>query len=144
MKFRASEVTNSSSTSFMVFIPEKLEIQKFLHLIPEQSKKDYKEWITNEDPEAESLEDMVVSQFGLIASDVMTYCEDGVEYIAYWAVLDILEELELVIRKWDSSMGCGAIFNISNKEIQDKIDQIVDGQWGIRHGGWGSKDGETI
>jgi len=144
MKYKASEVTNSSSTSFMVYIPPNLDIRKFLHLIPEQIHKDYEDQSKHYDGAIDPLSKLVVERFEMAQEYVSSSVYDESMYQSDRALMSILQELDLIIDEWDSCLGGGQLINIGHSTIQDGVKNIKEGNWGIRHGGWGSKDGDTI
>jgi hypothetical protein len=138
MKIKRDFVTNSSSCSYLVFIPDGFEIDKFLHLIEESSIEELVEndWYDSE--EFKCKEDVLnkvkekindLQQYGSIHQD------DGVYYI----IGEIFRKLDLVLGEPETGGGdgSGAIMNINGTHYREKLTAIIKGGWGIKHGGWG-------
>ena len=127
MKIKSDFVTNSSSTSYIVCIPEKFDIDMFISLLSDMDEIDNKELFYNK------IKDVVkeLKDYG-----TLDQYENELEF---YRLSDLLSELELDVLSYDSPSDCGVIININCQKFRNKSDIIQSGGWGIKHGGWGIK-----
>jgi len=146
MKIKSDFVTNSSSTSYLVYIPDNFKIEKFRDMILEHFDEDLKEALDCFEPNDDgdlTIDEIIEKLFkefnDLISSGVSYQYENNFYYI----MNDLLDKLDLVLdTEENSSSDNGVITNINSKILKNKIKTIKDGGWGIKFGGWGheSKD----
>lgn len=138
MKIKSDFITNSSSTNYLVFIPDNFDITKFYHLIDERRIKDIlndKVFCCNPVSDREDI-------FKIIKQDFDTLIILGCIYEAretYYSILDIVQELELELTGFNisSSNGKSTMVNVNATDRKEDIKRIMSGGWGIKHGGWG-------
>lgn len=127
LKVKSEFVTNSSSTSYVIFLPTNFNIGEFFHLLG----KDWADYNEEEKEEIKLLMKVLVKS--LIEGDVVG--EDGDD--AFWMARNIFIELDLVISSWSSGPDNGTIININSKDVKDRAEIIKKGGWGVKYGGWG-------
>jgi len=140
MKLKQDFITNSSSASYLTFIPDGFDVDKFIKLIPEykiEELLDTENYYGNEQyKDKQSLLDAVKKGFdSLINTGTVSYWDDEV----FWIIQDILEKLDLIIDEPETGGGdgSGAIININGADNKSKLKTILEGGWGLKHGGWG-------
>ena len=133
MKIKSDFVTNSSSTSYLVYIPEKFDINNFTNLILESS--DIDDYLEDDESKEEFL-DRFKEEFNYLLASGSSYQYDN---RFYYMLVDLFEKLELNVESWDTSSENGMIINVNSNEIKKSIEVIKSGGWGIKYGGWGQK-----
>ena len=141
MKIKSDFVTNSSSTSYLVCLPDNFDITKFLHIIDPENSWWFEEYLdASEEVKKEIMEKLKERLIKLnekLLKHTNIYEYDS-EYDAYHVFIKLLEELDLIIDSWDTSSDNGMICGVD----LEKVERIKNGGWGIKHGGWGVKSGE--
>lgn len=143
MKIKQDFITNSSSTSYLVYIPDNFDIRKFKDMIKVNFQDDVTEYCDNI-PDKPITEDEFFQFFfnefnNLIKQgDLYQYDNSQLFYLAS----NIIDELELVLSDEPTGSDAGLIQNVNVKIIKEKINTIKSGGWGLKYGGWGheSKD----
>jgi hypothetical protein len=133
MKRKLDFVTNSSSTSYLVFMPDNFEIRKFKDMILTRCEADLRDYCDGL-PLEEGLEKFFKEFDDFINSgDFYQYEHD----FSFYLMSSILNELELIITEESTGSDDGSIQNLNVKVIRDKIETIKSGGWGLKYGGWG-------
>jgi hypothetical protein len=125
VKIKGDFVTNSSSTSFIVYIPDNFNIDEFFHLI---DGWDYIEDDAEMTKEELRMNIKKLEEVGSI---------DEWHNLGFWLLPDLLHELELIITHWETGSLGGKLININSKPLKEGVEVIKSGGWGIKHGGWG-------
>lgn len=143
MKVKSDFITNSSSSNYLVFIPDNFDIEKFIHLITDEDVKDYID-INAGDDETEYKEKYKTKEG--ILDDIrkeIKYLIDGGEifqsYVIYFLMTSLLKELDLVISDYEGNQMTdgGSMINLNTQLRRENISKIISGGWGLKHGGWG-------
>lgn len=138
MKVKMGFVTNSSSTSYLVFIPDKFELTKFVHLIDDDFKEMFLEGEDEHDPEM-TYDSYIQGIFDKLKKNGMIgECD---QRLAYYGLIEILRNLELVVHSWDDGPDAGRIIDLNSIKMIKDVKRIAGGGWGVKHGGWGSMSG---
>ena len=114
MKIRNGFVSNSSSSSYLVVIPEKFDVKEFLN------KKNID--IENLDFEVENIDELIEKINGYINEGKIWECENYEEF--YW-ISDLFSDM--VLTGFDVSSDSGTIIFKKDTEIINKIDKIKNG-----------------
>lgn len=143
MKIKNDFVTNSSSTSYLVYIPDGFEIRKFKDMILSKFEDDVVEYCTefSEEPiTKDEFFEKFFKEFDYLVKSGGLYQYDN--YPAFYLSSNFLGELELVIGEEQTGSEAGLIQNINTDIMKNKISTIKSGGWGMKYGGWGyeSKD----
>jgi len=151
MKVKSDFVTNSSSTAYLVFVPDNFDIEKFIGILDGfgdeieeyicSYKEDYESVVTTED--IQEYKKQFIEGFNKhIKNDEFIYYENS---RWFQPARFILSELDLIVYEIDN-IGSGSmqdeIVLLSNEKISGKLNSIKSGGWGIRHGGWGHESKE--
>ena len=139
MKVKTDFITNSSSCSYIVFIPDNFDIDKFVELIDNERLKEPLSASWNE-YDLHTIDDVKVK----IKDKINDLIKNGYIYhddYLYYIIGDLLETLDLVVDEPDTGGGdgSGAMINISGAPLRAKLKTILSGGWGIKYGGWGSE-----
>lgn len=141
------------NVNYLVYIPKNFDISKFIHLIPENfiehTLGNTNENLHNNDKLVSTKEEYIVNFIDSFQRFLKEELITSYDYYHYSVLAIILKELDLVLledvntnngQKFDETTSI--MINVNGKEINQKIDIIKMGGWGIKHGGWGheSKD----
>lgn len=134
MKIKSDFITNSSSSSYLVYIPDGVDIHDHLNL--SETMRHFEK--------RESSEDLAKIKIEIKDAfyDLVNYgTTDFYEYQnGCYVVQEILDELDLSIHEWDGPPDAGQIINLAHKPFIDHLNMIRKGGWGIKYGGWGKAD----
>lgn len=119
MKLKRDFVTNSSSTSYFVYIPDNFDIVKYLHLL---SESDWKHLI-NDFNNLKNVKSKFQEVFDKYLLNEGIFYEDD-NHTLYWMIIDIFSQLDLHLQKVDSPSDNGIIFNVNSKQNKTKIKEI--------------------
>lgn len=139
MKIKNDFITNSSSCSYVVFIPDNFDIDKFIDLIDDERLKEPLSASWNE-YNLKTINDVKVKikeKINRLIKNGYIYHDDWIYYI----IGELLEDLDLIIDEPETGGGdgSGCMINISGAPIREKLKTILSGGWGIKQGGWGSE-----
>jgi len=135
MKIKQDFITNSSSASYLVFIPDSFSIKKFISMITDTEFKNALESWGASDYDKDELIREIYEKLNSLISYGDIGQGDG---ISYDLIASILEKLELVINCPEvGGDDSGMMININSKNIRKKISTIRSGGWGLKYGGWG-------
>ena len=134
MKIKLDFITNSSSTSYIVYVPKDFNIEKFLHLARDYDESQIEAYDTTK-------EKLKQSSIKLMNELLKNGCIDEYENVLeFTIIIQVLRKLDLIIVDMDtSSSGDGLVFDVNNEKYIEKIKTIKSGGWGVLHGGWGQK-----
>jgi len=138
MKLKQDFITNSSSSNYLVFIPENFNFSKFKRLIEKYDityALENKEWF---DEEIETKEDFL-NEFDDKFGELIKEGEIWQHSIAYESIAIVLDKLDLVIGTYEGSGSNdgGSMININQESIRKKMKTVISGGWGLKYGGWG-------
>lgn len=133
MKVKMDYITNSSSTSYLVYIPDNFKVSNFSELFIEQSQDALQYYSKGQILELifgtfinwQNREDCTIYEY----EDILLFS----------VIVEVFEKLDLIVSSWESGSEDGRIHNLNNKHITKRIDRIRNGGWGIKYGGWGQK-----
>lgn len=138
MKIKSDFVTNSSSTNYLVFIPDNFDITKFYHLIDNYDIEHIiseGRFCMNPISTKEELLKIIKQDFETLM--LLGCLGQGRE--TYSIIYDIIEKLDLEVGDYSAGSGNGgsSLINVNAPETKKAIRVISSGGWGITHGGWG-------
>lgn len=131
MKIRKGFITNSSSTSYIMCIPDDLKAEdisdEFIRWCIEKEyeggqidDEEAKERINEFRERFPEIIEKINKEYGSIT------CEDGEEYVI---IGRLCEKLGFEIKTMDNHPDSGAITNISLNDLKEKIKEIESGEW---------------
>ena len=112
MKIRNGFVSNSSSSSYVVFIPDNFSVDC----------KKFAEDYDYDELDVDVLEDMVTE----LKNGSGLYSQDN--YSEYEAIVDVLREKDLIVLAIDGGPDDGSVETISQKKITEIYNKYVGGQ----------------
>lgn len=133
MKVKMDYITNSSSTSYLVYIPDNFEVSNFSELLIEQSQDVLPYY--SKDQILELISNTFINWQNNECSTIYEY--DNI--LLFSVIVKICEELELIVSSWESGPDDGQVRNLNNERIIKNIVRIRNGGWGVKYGGWGQK-----
>jgi len=113
MKIRSGFVSNSSSSSYVVFIPDNFSVD--CNKLAEDADSQYDEL------DVDVLEDMVMD----LKNGSGLYSQDN--YSEYEAIVDVLREKDLIVITIDGGPDEGSVSTISQKKIAEIYNKYVGG-----------------
>jgi len=120
MKTKSDYITNSSSTSYIISIPKKFNIEKCIEYMAENEKFEYIDGI------CETLDDYK-KELTRIFNDLKTgdiLYEYECDYEIYNEIIDMICNNKLCIEKLYIPSDCGRILNINSPKHQDMINGL--------------------
>lgn len=135
MKVKMGFVTNSSSTSYLIFVPDGFELTKFVHLVDDDFKEMFLEEEDEDDPEM-TYESYIQGIFNKLKESGTI--DEYDQRLAYYGLIEIFRNLELVVHTWDGGPDSGILIDLNSIKMIKDVRRITGGGWGVKHGGWGS------
>lgn len=137
MKIKSDFVTNSSSTSYLVFIPDNFDYEIVNRVIDASHtiQKDIEELNEWTERKGKDCKKEIEDAFKDLVNGKSVYHYDC---DSFYTIHEILHELGLVVSvKELSGSQDGHIINLNSKDIKSKLETIRSGGWGLKYGGWG-------
>lgn len=122
MKIKGGFITNSSSTSYVVYLPDGLELPDDL------IQKAFDEWYGGDEEIDDFKEDMINAFKILKDGSTVTQWDEG--SAVFHCLGEIFLKHDLVIDSYDGASDDGSIRNINSKTINDKIEKAKKVKWG--------------
>ena len=118
MKLKSDFVTNSSSTSYIVCIPEELD-ESYFESVISNSKHGYED-------EIEELSEQVVENFDVLRDGGDVW---GEEYPAAFDVtIEICQEFGFVLKEISGGPDEGSLLGLSREKLHDQLHYLGD-EW---------------
>lgn len=127
MKIKNSFVTNSSSTGYIVSIPDRFNIKECVEYLDANHLFQNLDNLEDVDEEKDRFINYIISLFETLRDDdvIGTYdCDNGCENVAYYEIINIIQDNKLIICEVDLGPDEGYIENLNRKTLEDKLNQI--------------------
>lgn len=127
MKIKVDFITNSSSTAYIVFIPDNFDISDFKEVIEKSGYKgDYEEALDEYDGDEAQFMEQIANNMETLRTDGHLWAEDI--YMTFWSTLGYLEEKKLVIHSMDTGGGGGmdVIDAVKKEKVQEMLKRMEE------------------
>ena len=127
MKFKDDFITNSSSTSHIVCIPEDFDKSYYTTFMDEELKYYAAAEMSDEEKLKEHTKN-VVKDIDVLRTSRSIICYDD-DYLIFIVIRKICDKFDFILGSVDGGPGQGAIISINPSELKSKLDHITSGKW---------------
>jgi len=131
MKLKSDFVTNSSSTSYIVYIPDRFDIEKCLNVLKSKDSFNYfDDYFNNNYNDSDDL-DKAIEYYMDEILNIFMYFKDGssleeidIDCNIYNEIVEIIRDNKFVLNIFDADSEHGYILDINSSKYRNQMDLL--------------------